>query len=152
MIRSYSPEDAPRVMEIWLEASRLAHSFIPMEYWQATAPAVEREILPRAETRVFTREGRVAGFLSLIEGSHIGALFVDPACQGQGIGGALLEDCKQGRELLTLSVYRKNHGAAAFYQKHGFLPLAEEVDPATGEEELLLCWRRGRQPSGNPGQ
>ena len=141
MIRSFSPEDTPRVMEIWLEASRLAHGFIPMEYWLNTAPVVEDEILPRAQTRVFVREGQVLGFLSLIEKSHIGALFVDPDCQGQGIGRALVEDCKKDRDLLTLSVYQKNTGAIAFYRSQGFLPLGEDTDPATGEGELLMCWR-----------
>jgi putative acetyltransferase len=141
MIRSFSSGDTSRVMEIWLEASRLAHSFIPMEYWLNTAPAVEREILPRAQTRVFVKEGQVLGFLSLIERSHIGALFVDPACQGQGIGRTLMEDCKRGRDLLTLSVYQKNTGAIAFYRSQGFVPLGEDTDPATGEGELLMCWR-----------
>ena len=141
MIRPYSPADTPRVMEIWLEASRLAHSFIPMAYWEASAPMVEAEILPRADTRVFVREGRVLGFLSPIDGDHIGALFVDPAFQGRGIGRALLEGCKEGRSLLTLSVYRKNAGALGFYRSQGFRVLREGVDPATGEGEYLMAWR-----------
>lgn len=64
-IRPFAPEDTSRVMEIWLAASEGAHDFIPLEYWRSTAPLVEKEILPRADTRVFVREGRVEGFLSL---------------------------------------------------------------------------------------
>lgn len=140
-IRPFAPGDAPRVMEIWLAASEKAHHFIPMEYWRSTAPLVEKEILPRADTRVFVREGRVEGFLSLIEGDHIGALFVAPECQGRGIGGALLEDAKEGRELLTLAVYRENRNAVDFYRSRGFSVLEERTDEATGRGEYLMAWR-----------
>jgi len=142
-IRPFLPGDTPRVMEIWLSASREAHGFIPMEHWRSTAPLVEREILPRADTRVFVREGRVEGFLSLIEGDHIGALFVDPGCQGRGIGRALLEDCQRGRELLTLAVYKENRRAVGFYQSRGFTLLEERVDQGTGQREYLMVWKRG---------
>ena len=142
MILPYSPgEHTAQIMDIWLRASRTAHSFIPMAYWEASAPAVEREILPGARTRVFVRDGRALGFLSLIGGDYIGALFVDPDCQGRGIGRALLDDCKEGKDLLTLSVYLENHGAVGFYQSQGFVPLDRRADPATGHEELLMAWR-----------
>lgn len=142
MIVSFSAKDhTRRVMDIWLESSRVAHDFIPMEYWLSTAPLVEREILPKAQTRVFLREGQVEGFLSLIEGDHIGALFVAPECQGQGIGGALMEDCKAERKLLTLAVYKKNCRAVGFYRSRGFTILEERVQEETGEEEYLMAWR-----------
>lgn len=144
MILPFSPaEHTRRVMEIWLESSRAAHDFIPMEYWLSTAPLVEREILPRADTRVFVREGRVEGFLSLLEGDHIGALFVAPESRGRGIGKALLEDCKAGRELLTLAVYKKNQPAVEFYRRRGFSVLEERVEEGTGEREFWMAWKRG---------
>jgi putative acetyltransferase len=96
-IRSFAPEDTSRVMEIWLSASEKAHDFIPMEYWRSTAPLVEKEILPRARTRVFVREGRVEGFLSLIEGDHIGALFVARKARGRGSAGPFWRTAKGGR-------------------------------------------------------
>ena len=55
MILPFSGEEHTRqVIEIWLEASRIAHSFVPMSYWEATAPLVEGEILPQADTRVLS--------------------------------------------------------------------------------------------------
>lgn len=141
-IRPFTPEDTEAVMKIWLTASEKAHDFISMEYWRSTAPLVEKEILPRADTHVFVRDGKVLGFLSLIEGDHIGALFVAPESQGQGIGRALLEDRKAEKPLLTLAVYRENHGAAAFYRSQGFSLLEERTDEATGQREYLMCWKR----------
>ena len=67
--------------------------------------------------------GRVLGFASVLEGDYLGALFVDPAAQGRGIGTALLEGAREGRDLLTLSVYRKNAGALGFYLARGFRTL-----------------------------
>lgn len=142
MIRDFVPGDTRRVMEIWLEASREAHGFIPMAYWEQTAPLVEREILPRAKTLVAEEAGEAAGFLSLIVGDHVGALFVAPAWQGRGLGGALMARCKEGRALLTLAVYRENRRAVDFYRRQGFRLLEERVDEATGRPELLMAWRR----------
>lgn len=148
MIVAFSPKDhTGPVMKIWLDASRQAHSFIPMEHWESTAPLVENEILPRADTRVYLLDGRVAGFLSLVEGDHIGALFVAPEHQGKGIGKRLLDDCKAGRQLLTLAVYRENQGAERFYRREGFSELEERTDPATGCTELLMAWRM-KKPEG----
>ena len=141
-IRPFVPGDTSRVMEIWLSASEKAHGFIPMDYWRATAPLVEGEILPRADTRVYVREGRVEGFLSLIQGDHIGALFVAPECQGRGIGRALLEDRQKEKTLLTLAVYRENQRAVNFYRKLGFSILEERTDEATGQREYLMAWKK----------
>lgn len=157
MIADFSPaEHTEQVIRLWLEASRLAHGFIPMEYWQSTAPLVRDEILPNARTRVWLEEGAVAGFLSLVDGDHIGALFVAPEYQNRGIGKKLLEDCKEGRKLLTLAVYRENRGAERFYRREGFTGLEARTDPATGRPELLMAWRSpegGDKPSkpGGPG-
>lgn len=143
MILPFSGEEhTRRVMEIWLEASRTAHDFIPMAYWESTAPLVEGEILPQADTRVFVQEGRVEGFLSLIEGDHIGALFVAPRSQGRGIGSALLEDRKAEKDLLTLAVYKRNLRAVGFYRSQGFSVLEERTEEGTGEQEYLMAWRR----------
>lgn len=143
MILPFSGEEHTRpVMEIWLEASRTAHGFIPMAYWESTAPLVEKEILPQADTRVFVQDGRVEGFLSLIEGDHIGALFVAPRSQGRGIGSALLEDRKAEKDLLTLAVYKRNLRAVGFYRSRGFSILEERTEEGTGEREYLMAWRR----------
>ena len=52
-----------------------------------------------------------------------------------------MEDCKRGKELLTLAVYKENQGAVGFYQSQGFSVLEERTDKATGQRESLMCWR-----------
>ena len=50
--------------------------------------------------------------------------------------------CKEGKERLTLAVYRENRRAVEFYRRQGFELLEERVDEGTGQPELLMVWRK----------
>ena len=68
---------------------------------------------------VAQQDGRVVGVIELKEGRHLAMLFVDPACQGQGIGHALFEAVlPQVREpVLTV---RASLNAVPTYLRYGF--------------------------------
>ncbi|ENE1253021.1 GNAT family N-acetyltransferase [Stenotrophomonas maltophilia] len=70
---------------------------------------------------VAEQEDRVVGVIELKEGRHLAMLFVDPACQGQGIGHALFEAVlPQVREpVLTV---RASLNAVPTYLRYGFVP------------------------------
>jgi ribosomal protein S18 acetylase RimI-like enzyme len=62
---------------------------------------------------------------------RIGRLAVDRQFSGRGLGGALLIDAARrtlgaAPATFTLLVDAKNEAAAAFYRRHGFLPLASQ--------------------------
>ena len=38
MIRHFQQQDEAAVIQIWLEASAIAHSFIPRSYWESKIP------------------------------------------------------------------------------------------------------------------
>lgn len=61
-----------------------------------------------------------------------------PGEQGKGFGSALLEDAKNRRESLQLTVYKKNIPSIKFYEKHGFNVLGEQIDEHTGHPELVM--------------
>ena len=61
--------------------------------------------------------------------------------RGRGIGKCLLDAVKVNHPSLTLSVYRKNCRAAAFYAREGFVVVSESIDPETGEAEQTLRWQ-----------
>ncbi|NBI65687.1 GNAT family N-acetyltransferase [Pseudoflavonifractor sp. 60] len=141
MIRPFVPQDLEQILNIWLETNLQAHPFVPASYWRGQLEGVG-QALPQAEVYVWEEEGRVLGFLGLVE-DYIAGIFVRPGCQSAGVGKQLLDRAKEVREQLTLHVYRKNTRAAAFYRREGFSPLSEQTDPATGEEELEMVWREG---------
>lgn len=142
MIRPYRKEDAAILTEIWLAASLRAHNFVNEAFWRSKAAEVREVWLPAAETLVWEENSRPAAFVSIIDDEYIGALFVEPSQQGQGIGSELLSFAQNRRKRLRLHVYTKNKCAAAFYVRHGFREEQKGIDENTGEEELLMMWRR----------
>ena len=151
-IRELREEDMDRVMEIWLEANKQAHSFIPADYWEDNAVIV-RKLLPKAEVYVYesgrgtsaargneARSFCLQGFIGL-NGCHIEGIFVCGQDRSKGIGKALLDHAKKKKHRLTLNVYRKNFRAVKFYEREGFRVCDAGSDDATGEEDLSMVWR-----------
>ena len=126
MIRRAEPSDLGAVLRIWLDANLDAHAFIPAEYWQGCRGLVQ-EMLPQAELYVHQDPA---------------GLFVRQDARSRGVGKDLLDCAKAHRTQLSLSVYRKNERAAAFYQREGFVVLAAGVDANTGEPEYTMAWNR----------
>lgn len=140
MILTYREADIDRVLDIWLSASIKAHGFVDPEFWESKVDEMRDRYIPASETFVYKRNDRVVGFYSLFEDT-LAAIFVDPDLQGQGIGAALLDDAKGRREELRLTVYRENAPSVRFYEKHGFVPLGEQVDENTGHAEIVMGYR-----------
>ncbi|WP_328716281.1 N-acetyltransferase [Halomonas elongata] len=140
MIRTYREEDIDQVLDIWLSASIKAHGFVDPEFWESKVDEMRDRYIPASETFVYERNDRVVGFYSLFEDT-LAAIFVEPDLQGQGIGAALLDDAKGRREELRLTVYRENAPSVRFYEKHGFVPLDEQVDENTGHAEIVMRYR-----------
>lgn len=118
MIRALRPEDLDQVMQIWLDANLEAHCFLPESYWCDHMEEV-RAALPAAQVFVYQDWEGLQGFAGLT-GDYLAGLFVRRAARSRGIGRALLERAKEGRESLTLHVYRENSPAVRFYQREGF--------------------------------
>lgn len=133
-------QDLDCVMALWLETNIAAHHFIDAAYWRENANAV-RGMMPQATIFVDEAQGAVRGFVGLIEGAVAG-IFVASDCQSKGIGKALLDAVKEGRQALSLSVYQKNTRALGFYLREGFVVHREEIDQNTGEIELFMRWTR----------
>ena len=137
------PEDLDQVMQIWLNANLEAHCFLPESYWCDHMEEV-RAALPAAQVFVYQDWEGLQGFAGLI-GDYLAGLFVRRAARSRGIGRALLERAKEGRESLTLHVYRENSPAVRFYQREGFAIRAAEREENTGREEYHMEWHRGGQ-------
>jgi len=143
MIRHFQQQDEDSVIRIWLEASAIAHSFIPRSYWENKIPAMRNEYLPQSQTLVHEDEhtNEITGFISLID-NYIAALFISPNRQGQGIGQTLMSHVKQQHPELELNVYAENTQALTFYKRQGFTITREQTDKQTGRQEFTMKYQQ----------
>ncbi len=131
-----------KVTEIWLEASRRAHHFIDFSFWENNVAAMRGIYIPRSETWIYRgATHQIEGFMSLV-GNDLASIFVHPAFQNNGIGSRLITKAKVLRDELLLSVYAKNADAIGFYKKQNFIAEERRIDQNTGEEEVVMRWRK----------
>jgi len=81
---------------------------------------------------VAEQDGDIVGVIELKKGRHLAMLFVDPACQGQGIGHALLQAVLPQLRTPAMSV-RASLNAVPTYQRYGFV-----IDGEVGEFNGLV--------------
>lgn len=137
LIRAYQPTDLNGVLTAWENATRIAHPFFSEEFIAAERQNIPELYLPNAETWVAEQNGQVVGFMALI-GNELGAVFVEPELQGQGIGTSLVNKAHERHVELEVEVFALNSIGQQFYEKYGFLPLSESVHEPTGEKLLRL--------------
>ncbi|MDR0807282.1 MAG: N-acetyltransferase [Enterobacteriaceae bacterium] len=140
MIRRYQPDDIDALMQLWLTTTIEAHPFIAKEYWLESEPLVRNVYIPDATTWVYTDNGKIGGFISVMEQQFIGALFVDAALRGKGIGKALINQVKEEYPKLLLEVYKENTPALEFYQAMNFQIVSEQPHPATARVTYIMGW------------
>ena len=139
MIREMQKGDIDRVADIWLEANRKAHYFIPVQYWKNHFEFV-KEMMPQAEVYVYENGNKIQGFIGL-SGEYVEGIFVSDEMQSHGIGKLLLNYVKNRKPELSLNVYQKNTRAISFYQREGFEIQGQGLDQATGEKEYRMKWQ-----------
>ncbi len=150
MIRRMTQEDVDAVGEIWLTASLEAHDFVPAAFWRGELDTMTAEILPGSHGYVHETERGIGGSAALGSGprsSYMGALFVSPHRQSQGIGSQLVDHVKAMRDSLDANVYKQNHRALEFYRSQGFRVVDEQVCQHTGCEEYCIRWTREPEQS-----
>lgn len=138
MIRRLEKKDIDVVIQIWFEANKRAHDFIPESYWLGKFDEV-KDILPQAEVYVYEIDNEIKGFIGLID-NYVAGIFISSECQSKGIGKELLCYAKEKKENLSLSVYIKNSRAINFYKRENFKVISENFDENTGEKEFYMTW------------
>jgi chorismate mutase/GNAT superfamily N-acetyltransferase len=145
-LRRAIPEDTAALARIHLAARRSApmppgvHTDDEVAAWMA-------ERVGQDEIWVAVTGGAVVGFARLTDG-WLDDLYVDPAKQGQGIGGMLLATVKTLHpDGFGLWVFESNRPARDFYSRHGLVEL-EHTDGSGNEErmpDVRMVW-----PGGDP--
>ena len=149
MIRPYVAADLQSLLDVWYEASLIAHAFLPEEFLATEREDIAGVWMPVAETIVYEDDGQVVGFLSLV-GNEVGAIFVHPEHQGRGVGRALMDRARAARPYLELDVFEANTIGRRFYDAYGFTFIRRHVHDETGLMQLRLRLGGGRPPGAAP--
>jgi putative acetyltransferase len=118
-IRAATAGDFPRVLNIWRAAVDATHNFLS----HPDRAAIEAEVanmIPQAPLTVAVGSGDVAVGFVILDGSHMEALFVDPANRGQGVGLRLVKHALMSNKVLWTDVNEQNAQAIGFYRHLGF--------------------------------
>lgn len=137
MIRKYDPDDLAQLLEVWYDASRVAHPFLSTEFVDRERREVAETHLPNAETWVYEEDGSVVGFISLI-GDEVGGLFVTSRRHRRGIGRALLDHVRASRDHLEVEVFEANRIGRSFYDAYGFEIVETQRHAETGHKTLRM--------------
>lgn len=80
-------------------------------------------------------EGRIAGFADLEADGHLDRFFVHADLQGRGVGRMMLQELLQEAERLALPrIFAEvSITARPFFERHGFIVLAEQSVEVRGE-------------------
>lgn len=136
MIRELETSDAEVIARLARDARRAAIADLPEVHTPVEDIAFYRQQITSAIGFCFEDAGAVVGFV-LGQDQMIEHLYVAPESQRQGIGTLLLEHLARalpGRPL-RLWAFQSNHGAIAFYRRHGFIVI-DQTDGSGNEEGL----------------
>ncbi len=138
VVRPASVEDAvacARVVSGWVRAT----AWMPERFSEDDLATMIADAIP--VRRVFVAGDPVAGYLSFHpETDLIAGLYV--ARRGHGLGKALIDEVKAGRDRLQLWTHVPNVRAHAFYEREGFEKTGKTRDGDDGQTELHMEWRR----------
>jgi ribosomal protein S18 acetylase RimI-like enzyme len=143
-IRLGGADDAASAADVYLASRlgagaripRLAHTADDVRAWFASIVLVEHEVW------VAERAGRMVGIM-VLRGDSLDQLYVRPDAQRCGIGSRLLDHAKRRRGRLRAYTFESNEPARAFYERHGFTPIAYGDGTANeeGAPDVLYEWR-----------
>jgi putative acetyltransferase len=139
-IRPSRREDGDRVVNIWRAAVDATHQFLAAEDRQAIDMQVQ-QFLPHSPLWLAVdRQDWAVGFMAL-SGSHVDALFIDPAFHDVGIGRQLVSLALRFHPVVTIDVNEQNLQAVGFYERLGFVRFGRSPIDDQGRPYPLLHLR-----------
>ena len=139
-IRTSTPQDGERIMEIWRRSVDATHDFLlPQDRKDIEAELAA--FLP--QTPLFLAvdtDDRAVGFMLLDDG-HMEALFVEPDHRGSGVGRTLVEHALKLYPELTTDVNEQNEQAIGFYERLNFRRTGRSESDSQGRPYPLIHLR-----------
>ncbi len=137
MIRKHTEQDLEQIINVWYQASTLAHPFLSSIFVEKVKSDMTNIYIPNSETWVYEKDNSIVGFISMM-GNEIGGLFVLPNNHSKGIGTKLVGFIRKKHTKLEVEVFEKNLIGRAFYDKYGFERIEKYNHPESGNEVLRL--------------
>lgn len=144
-VRRYAASDFDDLVSRWHETNRVSYPYVEAHQKHTLVQAktfFRHQVLAACEVWV-ALDGDTPLGLSALEGAWIRQFAVFPAFQRRGVGTALLSKAKERSPYgLRLFTFRRNAPARAFYEKHGFAPVAFGESPAPEfEPDVEYGWQ-----------
>ena len=142
-LRPYRPEDEDAAIALWQQTWQQAYPAIDfaarMAWWRERW---RNELVPNAAIMVAEQAGALVGFVTIDATGYLDQLVVVPDQWGSGLAGALVSEAKRlSPERVTLKVNTDNIRAIRFYERNGFAPTGEDVNPTSGKPVLKMAWK-----------
>jgi len=141
-LRAGRPDDGVAVADVFAAARAQMHYLPALHSRQEDVAFFSTRVLPTSRVAVATSAGEVVAF-SAVKDGWLEHLYVVPAYQGRGIGGALLGRAMDENPAgLSLWAFVANHGAIAFYGRAGFAEVLR-TDGSGNEErqpDVQMHW------------
>lgn len=120
------------VMAIWAAYVQKYHGYLSNEWMAETRKLMSEHYLHASDVHVYEHNGQIVGFVAMVD-TYVGVLFVESEYEGKGFAKALLNKVNSLESELVTSAYSKNQDGRSFYERHGFVPLKEELQEVSGE-------------------
>ncbi|WP_034915938.1 MULTISPECIES: GNAT family N-acetyltransferase [Erwinia] len=132
-IRRFTEDDRPFLRTLFLASRKANWRWLDDSDWRLED--FDRVTLGE-RVWVAEQDGRRLGFAAVLPNDNfLHSLFIDPDCQRQGVGSALLNAVQEKfTSTGALKCLKANEAATAFYQRHGWEIVSD------GEAEHGAYW------------
>lgn len=138
-IRRGEASDAPScaaIVNAWIDTT----DWIPRVHSKDAIEDMLRTGIPARE--FWVASDPIAGYLSFNRDiSQVMGLY--SAVPGSGVGRALMDHVKEGRDWIQLWSHAANTAAHRFYRREGFIEVEQNPKGADGIPEIRMEWARG---------
>ena len=143
-LRPYTPSDEDAAVELWRRTWQVAYPHIDfaarLDWWRERW---RRELVPQARIVIAEMDGVVEGFVTVDpKTGYLDQIVAAPEFWGSNVAAMLLDAAKRlSPARIELLVNKDNARAIAFYEKHGFALVGEDVNPVSGRPVHRMRWR-----------
>lgn len=136
-IKRATPQDYPRIMEIWESAVLATHDFLKKEDFELFKQLIPSEFLPQLQVFVLEQDRQIDAFFSVSD-DNLEMLFVHDEARGKGLGTQAVTYVVEILKILKVDVNEQNPRAIGFYEKVGYKKVGRSQVDGMGKPYPLV--------------